>query len=80
MWAMRSPRGSASWCKSCRECWSCDHVGDNIGCWAIMVVMVVIEMVVDDKEVYKVVKVVTKGWTKAKSADTVFFCFSCKDY
>ena len=35
MWAMRSPRGSARWCKSCRECWSCDHVGDNIGCWAI---------------------------------------------
>ena len=35
MWAMRSPRCSARWCKSCRECWSCDHVGDNIGCYAI---------------------------------------------
>ena len=38
MWAMRSLRGSARWCKSCRECWTleqCDYVGDNIGCWAI---------------------------------------------
>ena len=35
MWPVRSPRGSARWCKSCMECWSCDHVGDNIGCWAI---------------------------------------------
>ena len=46
MWAMRSLRGSARWCKSCRECWTlvqCDYVGDNIGCWAIGEVMVVIE-------------------------------------
>ena len=35
MWAMRSPRGSARWCKSCREYWSCDHVGDNVGFWSI---------------------------------------------
>ena len=38
--------------------------------------MIVIEMLVDeydDREVYKVVKVVTKEWTKAKSADTGFF-------
>ena len=55
------------------KCWCCDYVGDNIGCWAVMVVMVVIEMVVDDKEVYKVGKVVTKEWTKAKSAETGFF-------
>ena len=32
-----------------------DHVGDNIGCWAIGEVMVVIEMVVDDQdEVHRV--------------------------
>ena len=48
-------------------------IGDNIGCWAIMVVMVVIEMAVDDKEVYEVGKVVTKERTKAKSAETGFF-------
>ena len=70
---MKSPRGSARWCRSCMKCWCCDYVGDNIGCWAIMVVMVVIEMVVDDKEVYKVGKVVTKVRTKAKSAETGFF-------
>ena len=35
MWAMRSPRGSVRWCKSCRECWSCDHVDDNTGCWTM---------------------------------------------
>ena len=35
MWAMRSPRGSARWCKSCREYWSCDHVGDNVCWWSI---------------------------------------------
>ena len=38
-------------------------------------VMVVIEMVVDeqdDRKVYKVGKVATKEWTKAKSADTGF--------
>ena len=35
MWAMRSPMGSARWCKSCREYWRCDHVGDNVGCWSI---------------------------------------------
>ena len=37
--------------------------------------MIVIEMVVneeDDREVYKVGKVVTKEWTKAKSADIGF--------
>ena len=28
--------------------WSCDHVGDKIGCWAIGEVMVVIEMVMDE--------------------------------
>ena len=62
------------------KCWCCDYVGDNIGCWAIMVVMVVIEMVVDNKEVYKVGKVVTKVRTKAKSAETGFFlCFSIRD-
>ena len=41
------------------------------------------EMVVDeqdDREVHKVEKVVTKEWTKAQSADTGFFRFSCKDY
>ena len=42
------------------KCWCCDYVSDNIGCWAIRVVMVVIEVVVDGKEVYKVEKVVTK--------------------
>ena len=39
----------------------CYHVGNNIGSWAIGEVMVVIEMVVDekdDREVYKVRKVV----------------------
>ena len=42
------------------KCFCCDYVGDNISCWAIMVVVVVvIEIVVDDKEVYKVGKVVT---------------------
>ena len=55
------------------KCWCCDYVGDNIGCWAIMVVMVVIEMGVDNKEVYKVGKVVTKEQSKAKSAETGFF-------
>ena len=55
------------------KCWCCDYVGDNISCWAIMVVMVVIEMVVDDKEVYKVEKVFTKVRTKAKSAETGSF-------
>ena len=55
------------------KCWCSDYVGDNIGCWAIRVVMVVIEVVVDGKEVYKVEKVVTKEWTKAKSAETGFF-------
>ena len=49
------------------KCWCCDY--DNIGCWAIRVVMVVIEVVVDGKEVYKVGKV----WTKAKSAETGSF-------
>ena len=45
-----------------------------------MVVMVVIEMVVDDKEVYKVGKVVTKERIKAKSAETGFFLrFSSRD-
>ena len=57
------------------KCWCCDYFGDNISCWAIMVVVVVIEMVVDDKEVYKVGKVVTKERTKAKSAETGFFFF-----
>ena len=28
--------------------WCCDYVGDNIGCWAVRKVMVVIEMVVDE--------------------------------
>ena len=51
------------------KCWCCDYVSDNIGCWAIRVVMVVIEVVVDGKEVYKVGKV----WTKAKSAETGSF-------
>ena len=40
--------------------------------------MIVIEMVVDeqdDREVYKVEKVVTKEWTKAYSSDTGFFEF-----
>ena len=55
------------------KCWCSDYVGDNIGCWAIMVVMVVIEMGVDNKEVYKVGKVVTKEQSKAKSAETGFF-------
>ena len=32
-------------------------------------------MVVDDREVYKVEKVVTKEWTKAYSSDTGFFEF-----
>ena len=36
MWAMTSPRRSARWCKSCREYWSCDHVGDNVCCWPIV--------------------------------------------
>ena len=61
--------------------WSCDHVGDKIGCWAIGEVMVVIEMVVDekdDREVYKKRKVVTKEWTKANSDETRFFRFSCR--
>ena len=40
MWAMRSPKGSARWCKSCRECWCCDHVGENIGFWTIWLVMI----------------------------------------
>ena len=57
---MKSPRGSARWCRSGMKCFCCDYVGDNISCWAIMVVVVVIEIVVDDKEVYKVGKVVTK--------------------
>ena len=48
MWVMRSPRGSARWRRSCMKCWSCDHVGDNIGCWANGRVMVVIEMVVEE--------------------------------
>ena len=42
-----------------------------MGCWAIGELMVVIEMVVDDqddREVDKVEKVVTKEWTRAKSA------------
>ena len=47
------------------KCWCCDYVVGYIGCWAIRVVMVVIEVVVDGKEVYKVEKVVTKEWTKA---------------
>ena len=40
--------------------------------------MIVIEMVVDemdDREVYKVEKVVTKEWTKANSSGTGFFEF-----
>ena len=40
--------------------------------------MIVIEMLVDeydDREVYKVVKVVTKEWKKAKSVDTGIFPF-----
>ena len=40
--------------------------------------MIVIEMVVDewdDREVYKVEKVVTKEWTKANSSDTGLFEF-----
>ena len=40
--------------------------------------MIVIEMVVDeqdDREVYKVEKMVTKEWTKANSSDTGFFEF-----
>ena len=40
--------------------------------------MIVIEMVVDeqdDREVYKVEKVVTKEWTKANSSDTEFLEF-----
>ena len=45
--------------------WSmcCYHVGNNIGSWAIGEVMVVIEMVVDEKdgwEVHKVGKVFTR--------------------
>ena len=60
--------------------WSmcCYHVGNNIGSWAIGEVMVVIEMVVDekdDREVDKVKKVVTKEWTKANSSDTGSFEF-----
>ena len=55
------------------KCRCCDYVSDNIGCWAIRVVMVFIEVVVDGKEVYKVEKVVTKEWTKAKSAETGSF-------
>ena len=46
--------------------------------WAIGEVVVVIEMVVDekdDREVYKVRKVVTKEWTKANSSDTGFLDF-----
>ena len=34
MWARKSS-GSARWCRSCREYWSCDHVGDNVCCWDI---------------------------------------------
>ena len=43
--------------------------------------MVVIKMVVDDKEVYKVGKVVTKVRPKAKSAENGFFFlrFSSRD-
>ena len=40
--------------------------------------MIVIEMVVDekdDREVYKVEKMVTKEWTKANSSDTGFLDF-----
>ena len=49
MWAIRSPRRSAMWCRNCIVCWSCDHVGDNKGSWVVagVKVMVVIEMVVD---------------------------------
>ena len=49
-----------------------------VGCWAIGQVTIVIEMVVDeqdDREVYKVEKMVTKEWTKANSSDTGFFEF-----
>ena len=40
--------------------------------------MIVIEMVVDDyddREVYKVEKMVTNEWTKANSSDTGYFEF-----
>ena len=58
--------------------WSmcCYHIGNNIG-----EVMVVIEMVVDekdDREVDKVRKVVTKEWAKANSDENRFFRFSCR--
>ena len=70
MWNMRSPRGSARWCRSCTRCLSwCFfyHDGDNIYVcfWAIGEVMGVIEMVVDkqdDRDVHNVGKVVTKEW------------------
>ena len=63
--------------------WSmcCYHVGNNIGSWAIGEVMIVIEMVVDekdDREVDKVRKVVTKEWAKANSDENRFFRFSCR--
>ena len=48
-----------------KEYWSCDHVGDNVGCFSIGQVM--IEMVVDEQD-DKVEKVVTKEWTKANSS------------
>ena len=28
-------KGVGNVVKSCRECWSCDHVGENIGCCVI---------------------------------------------
>ena len=45
---MRSPKVSASWCRSCREC------------WCLTLVLVVSEIVVD--KMHKVEEVVTKEW------------------
>ena len=28
-------KGVGNVVKSCRECWSCDHIGDNIDCCVI---------------------------------------------
>ena len=53
------------------KCWCCDYVGDNKDCWAISEVTVVVKMVVDEQG-DKVGKVVTKEWTKAKSAEMDF--------
>ena len=33
--AIRLPRGVGNVVKSCREGWSCDHIGDNIDCCVI---------------------------------------------